>query len=76
LTAKDFSPNQTSHSYHKEEDEIVNDSATNQALTHLSNIAGFLREIAADLKTINQRSAAKEARGASTRKPPTDPKPR
>lgn len=40
----------------------MNDPATHQALTHLANINGFLREIAAELKAINQRLAAKEAR--------------
>jgi hypothetical protein len=56
----------------------VNDPATHQALTHLANINGFLREIAAELKAINQRLAAKEARrvarkptaGESKSKPP------
>lgn len=46
----------------------MNDPATNQALTHLANINGFLREIAAELKSINQRLAAKEARRVA-RKP-------
>lgn len=47
----------------------MNDPATHQALTHLANINGFLREIAAELKAINQRLAAKEARRVA-RKPP------
>jgi len=40
----------------------VNDTATTQTLTHLTNIAGFLREIVAELKALNRREAAKEAR--------------
>jgi hypothetical protein len=40
----------------------VDETATNQTLTHLTNITGFLREIAAELKAINRREAAKEAR--------------
>jgi len=40
----------------------VDDIATNQTLTHLTNITGFLREIAAELKAINRREGAKEAR--------------
>ena len=40
----------------------MDDIATNQTLTHLTNITGFLREIAAELKAINRREAAKEAR--------------
>ena len=45
----------------------MNDPATHQALTHLANINGFLREIAAELKAINQRLAAKEARKVAKR---------
>ena len=41
---------------------FVNDVATTQTLTHLTNISGFLREIASELKAINRREAAKEAR--------------
>jgi hypothetical protein len=40
----------------------VDDIATNQTLTHLTNITGFLREIAAELKAINRREAAREAK--------------
>jgi hypothetical protein len=40
----------------------VNDTATTQTLTHLTNITGFLREIVAELKAINRRETAKEAR--------------
>ena len=43
-------------------DDIVNDAATTQTLTHLTNITGFLREIAGELKAINRREAEKEAR--------------
>jgi hypothetical protein len=52
---------------------IVNDTATTQTLTHLTNITGFLREIVAELKTMNRREAAKEARLSAektARKPP------
>lgn len=60
-------------------DTQVNDPATHQALTHLANINGFLREIAAELKAINQRLAAKEARRVSKKPAPSsthDSKPR
>lgn len=52
----------------------MNDTAIAQTLTHLTNITGFLREIAAELKAINRREAAKEARRSAektARKPPT-----
>lgn len=52
----------------------MDDTAITQTLTHLTNITGFLREIVAELKTMNRREAAKEARrhGEKTaRKPPT-----
>jgi|CXWL01.1.fsa_nt_gi hypothetical protein len=52
----------------RRKDDHVNDPATHQALTHLANINGFLREIAAELKAINQRLAAKEERRVA-RKP-------
>ena len=42
----------------------MDEIATTQTLTHLTNISGFLREIAAELKTINRRESAKEARAA------------
>ena len=42
----------------------MNDTATTQTLTHLTNITGFLREIAAELKAINRREAARDARKA------------
>jgi hypothetical protein len=41
---------------------LVDEIATNQTLTHLTNITGFLREIATELKAINRREAAKEAK--------------
>lgn len=56
----------------RRKDDSVNDPATHQALTHLANINGFLREIAAELKSINQRLAAKEARKVA-RKPAAPP---
>ena len=43
---------------------FLNDTATTQTLTHLTNITGFLREIAAELKTLNRREAARDARKA------------
>jgi len=48
----------------------VNDPATAQALNHLANINGFLREIAAELKALNQRDAAREARARESEKRP------
>lgn len=51
----------------------MNDTATTQTLTHLTNITGFLREIVAELKAINRRETAKEARRSgekTARKPP------
>ena len=45
----------------------MNDTATTQVLTHLTNITGFLREIAGELKIINRREAAKEARRSTER---------
>lgn len=42
----------------------MNDTATTQTLTHLTNITGFLREIAAELKAINRRETARDARKA------------
>lgn len=59
---------QKDRAHARRKDDHVNDPATNQALTHLANINGFLREIAAELKAINQRMAAKEARQVA-RKP-------
>lgn len=53
----------------------MNDTATTQVLTHLTNITGFLREIAAELKAINRRETAKEARRSgekAARKGPAD----
>jgi hypothetical protein len=40
----------------------MDDTAITQTLTHLTNITGFLREIVAELKTMNRRETAKEAR--------------
>lgn len=53
---------------------IVNDTATTQTLTLLTNINGFLREIVAELKAINRRETAKEAKRhaeKAARKPST-----
>ncbi|HRB12663.1 MAG TPA: hypothetical protein PKU70_06605 [Vicinamibacteria bacterium] len=52
----------------------MNDTATTQTLTHLTNITGFLREIVAELKAINRRETAKETRRhteKAARKSPT-----
>lgn len=52
----------------------MNDTAATQTLTHLTNITGFLREIVAELKAINRRETAKEARRhaeKTARKSPT-----
>lgn len=48
----------------------MDENATSQVLAHLTNIAGFLREIAGDLKAINQRARSKDVRKADKRVPP------
>lgn len=40
----------------------MDNTAITQTLTHLTNITGFLREIVAELKAMNRRETAKEAR--------------
>lgn len=49
----------------------MDENGTAQVLAHLANIAGFLREIAENLKAINHRDRSMDVRKADKRASPT-----